>query len=317
MVLLGAITVFRALHSLTVFDPRFADNDWNIQREHLMPNRLPLLLLTALVLSGCAGVRDLLQPKPPNVSVEGIRVTALGFNHAGLDLELRVENPNAVTIKLAGFDYRLAVDGRSVLQGDRKRSLELPAKDATTLEVPLRLNFGDVAAVIGSLAGRDRIDYEIAFGVDVDVPVLGQRRVEAVTADSLPIPHRPDIALRSLRVTKLDVTGATIETVLAIDNPNGFALALDRLQWDLVVDGAALASGGSTTPLRVGPNDTGTLRLDINLDHGDIAGSLATLLGGTRSVEYRLGALIEATADDQRLGSFKVPVEHTGRVMLE
>jgi len=282
-----------------------------------MTNRFPLLLVAALVLSGCAGVRDALDPKPPTVSVEGVRVIAIGFNHADLALDLRVENPNAIAVNLAGFDYRLSVDGRSVLQGDRKRRLELPAKDATTLEVPLRLNFGDVAGVVGSFAGRDRIDYEIQLGLDVDVPVLGQRRVEAVTADSLPIPHRPDIALRSLRVTKLDVTGATVEAVLAIDNPNGFALALDRLQWDLVVDGAALASGGSTAPMRVGPNGTGTLRIEIDLDHGDIAGSLATLLGGTRSVEYRLGALIEATAGDQRLGSFEVPVEHTGRVMLE
>jgi len=282
-----------------------------------MPIRLPLLLVIALLLTGCAGVRDALDPKPPTVSVEGVRVTALGFNQADLALNLRVENPNAIAVKLAGFDYRLAVDGRSVLQGDRKRRLELPAMDSTRLDVPLRLNFGDVAGVLGSLAGRDRIDYEIELGLDVDVPVLGQRRVEAVTADSLPIPQRPDIALRSLRVTKLDVTGATVEATLGIDNPNGFALALDRLQWDLVVDGAALASGGSTAPLRVGPNGTGNLRIEINLDHGDIAGSLATLLGATRSVEYRLGALIEATAGDARMGSFEVPVEHRGRVMLE
>lgn len=282
-----------------------------------MPKRLPLFLLAALVLSGCAGVRDALDPKPPTVSVQGIRVTALGFNHADLALDLRVENPNAIAVKLAGFDYRLTVDGRSVLQGDRKRRLELPARDAITLDVPLRLNFGDLAGVLGGLSGRDRIDYEIALGLDVDVPVLGQRRVEAVTADSLPIPQRPDIALRSLRVTKLDVTGATVEATLAIDNPNGFALALDRLQWDLVVDGAALASGGSTAPLRVGPNGSGSLRIEINLDHGDVAGTLATLLGRSRSVEYRLGALIEATAGDARLGSFEVPVEHTGRVMLK
>lgn len=281
-----------------------------------MPNRLPLLLLATLILSGCAGMRDALDPKPPTVSVEGVRVTALGFNHADLALDLRVENPNAIAVQLAGFDYRLAVDGRSVLQGDRQRRLELPANDATTLGVPLRLNFGDVAGVLGSLSGRDRIDYEIELGLDVDVPVLGQRRVKATTADSLPIPQRPDISLRSLRVTKLDVTGATIQAALAIENPNGFALALDRLQWDLAVDGAALASGGSTAPLRVGPNGAGTLRLEISLDHGDIAGSLATLLGRTRSVEYRLGALIEATAGDARMGSFEVPLQTTGRIML-
>lgn len=282
-----------------------------------MTNRIPLLLVAVFVLSGCAGVRDALDPKPPTVSVEGIRVTAFGFNHADLALDLRVENPNAIAVELAGFDYRLAVDGRPVLRGNRKRRLELPAKDASTLDVPLRLNFGDVAGVIGSLAGRDRIDYEIELGLDVDVPVLGRRRVEAATADSMPIPHRPGIELRSLRVTKLDVTGATIEATLAIDNPNGFALALDRLQWELVVDGAAIANGSSTAPLHVGPNGDGTLHIEINLDHGDIAGSLATLLGRTRSVKYRLGALIEATAGDPRLGSFEVPVEHRGRVMLK
>lgn len=283
-----------------------------------MPNRVLRLATAALLLAliaGCSGLGSL-RPQPPTVEVAGLRVAALNFNYADLVVDLRVDNPNAVALKLAGFDYRATVDGQRVLQGEQRRRLELAAADSTLVPVPVRLSFGDVAGVIGSLANRDRIDYELDVGLDVDIPVLGTRRVTAHTADSLPIPQRPGIELRALRVTRLGVSGVGAEAVLGIHNPNGFALTLDRLEWNLDIEGSPLAEGGTTAPLRVGPNGTGQLTLKLDLDANEISHSLFNFLASTGPAGYRLNALLSATAGDGRLGTFEVPLQRSGRVTI-
>lgn len=275
-----------------------------------------LVLLACSLLAGCAGLRDALDPKPPEVSVAGVRVTELGFNHAILLLDLRIDNPNAVGVKVAGYDYRLAIGGRTALTGDQRQRVELEAGGRSSLEVPLRLDFGELAGALGGLAGRNEIDYEIELGLDAEIPVLGERRVSARTAGTLPLPRKPEIELRELRVSRFDFSGATVNAVFGITNPNVFAVALDRMDWNLALGGNDLFSGGTTAPLRLGPDGRGELTATFDLDTASMSRSLITLLSGSGKAGYELNAMLEATAGDDRLGSFEVPVSRSGTVSI-
>ncbi|MDX1608882.1 MAG: LEA type 2 family protein [Halofilum sp. (in: g-proteobacteria)] len=276
---------------------------------------LPALLL-ALLLAGCAALRDGLNPQPPSASVAGARITGLGFDHAVVALDVRVQNPNAIAIRLTGFDYRLRVDGRPALSGERRQRLELGANETTRMEIPLRVDFGTIAGLLGGLAGRDSIAWELDLGLEVEIPILGGRRVEASTDGTLPVPHRPELSLQSLRLQRLTADGALLALNLGVANPNGFALALDRLDWTLEVEGERWARGGSTAPLRVPANGEGTLRLTFELDLDSLGrGGYALLVGGD-PLDYTLRATLTATAADERLGRFELPWNSSGRVDL-
>lgn len=269
-------------------------------------------VLTGL-LAGCAGLRDALDPQPPSASVTGARLATLGFDHAELVLDVRIDNPNAVAIDLAGFDYRLRADGKTLLEGRQKRRLEIAARDRTDLEVPLRIGFGDVAGILGGLSERDAIGYDIRLGIDAEIPVLGTRRVEVETDGTLPVPHRPRLSLQAMRLERLDLDGAVIGVTLDIFNPNGFSLALDRLDYRLEVDGRRWARGGSSAPLRIGPNERGTLNLSLRIDFDDLGSGAYSLLATGNPLDYRLQASLAATAGDDRLGSFELPWSTSGR----
>lgn len=262
--------------------------------------------------AGCAGLRDTLNPQPPTVSVTGVRLSTLGFDHAEVMLGLRIDNPNSVAIDVAGFDYRLRADGRTLIEGRQDNRLELEAQDRTDIDVPLRIGFGEIAGILGELSERDAIEYDIHLGVDAEIPLLGKRRVTTETSGTLPVPHRPRLSVQSLRLERLDFDGAVIGVTLAILNPNGFALALDRLDYRLDVDGRQWARGGSSAPLRIGPNDRGTLDLSLGIDFGDLGSGAYSLLASGNPVDYRLHARLAATAGDDRLGSFELPWSTSG-----
>lgn len=263
--------------------------------------------------AGCAGLRDTLNPQPPTVSVTGIHLTALGFDHAELALNLRIDNPNSVVIDVAGFDYRLRANGRTLLEGAQDNRFELGAKDRTDIDVPLRIGFGDIAGILGELSERDVIDYDIRLGVDAIVPVLGKRRVTTETSGTLPVPHRPRFSLQSLRLERLDLDGAVLGLTLGIFNPNGFALTLDQLDYRLEVDNRQWARGSSSAPLRIEPDDRGTLDLSLRVDFGDLGSSAYALLARGNPIDYRLYANLAATAANDHLGSFELPWSTSGQ----
>lgn len=277
--------------------------------------RLPAvcLLLLMTLPAGCAGLRDTLNPQPPAVSVTGIRVVALGFDHAEIMLDVRIDNPNRVTIDVAGFDYRLRADGRTLIEGRQSNRLELEGRDRTDIEVPLRIGFGEMAGILGGLSERDAIDYDIRLGIDAEIPVLGKRRVTTETSGTLPVPHRPRVSLQSLRLERLDFDSAVIGVTLDVFNPNGFALTLDQLDYRLEVEGRRWVRGGSSAPMRIEANDRGTLDLSLRVDFGDLGSSAYARLASGNPVDYRLHARLAATAGDDRIGSFELPWSTSGQ----
>lgn len=271
------------------------------------------IFLLLILPAGCAGLRDTLNPQPPTVSVTGIHLTALGFDHAELALNLRIDNPNSVVIDVAGFDYRVRANGRTLLEGAQDNRFELGANDRTDIDVPLRIGFGDIAGILGGLSERDVIDYDIRLGVDAIVPVLGKRRVTTETSGTLPVPHRPRFSLQSLRLERLDFDGAVLGLTLGIFNPNGFALTLDQLDYRLEVDNRQWARGSSTAPLHIEPNDRGTLDLTLRVDFGDLGSGAYALLARGNPIDYHLYANLAATAANDRLGSFELPWSTSGQ----
>lgn len=273
-------------------------------------------LVVLLAVSGCAAFDREVERRTPEASVDGARIAGLDFNAAQLLVHVRVDNPNPVRINVAGLDYELRLDGERALAGDSGERAEIPARGSGLLAVPITLAYDDLYERVAGLRGRDAVDYAIDFGVTVDVPLLGERRVPASASGTMPIPQRPGIALRDLRIDHLGVDGARVVVDVDVSNPNTFDLALDALHYDLRVDGRDWASGFLAHSTRIGPDERATLSIPLALDFAAMgAGVRQMLLGGGR-VEYDLSGRVSGTAGEALLGDFEIPFEDAGAVGL-
>jgi LEA14-like dessication related protein len=273
-----------------------------------------LSLAILLAGTGCAALEREAERRKPSASIDSTRVTGFDFDAARLLVDVRVDNPNPVGIEIAGLDYELRLNGERVLTGDSTDRSDIPARGSGTVAVPITLNYGDLADRVAHLRGRDTVDYAIDLGIMVDVPLLGKRRLPATASGTVPIPQRPEIALRDLRVERLNLGGARVVLDVAVSNPNAFALALKALQYDLNINGSDWASGSLNELTRVGAGERSTLSVPIDLDFAAIGSGVRALLMAGARTDYDLSGVLSGTAGPDLFGDFELSFEETGTI---
>lgn len=135
--------------------------------------------LVALGAVACAPAQQKLV-YPPVVEVESIGLTRLHLPlpgrpaQAGVRLEMQVENPNPLPVRLARLEGVLVVEGQEVGQVTLS-GLELPAQGKTRqvaqLDLPLTLN---TAAVFLNIAQGQEVSYRLDGTLTADFGPLGQ-----------------------------------------------------------------------------------------------------------------------------------------------
>jgi LEA14-like dessication related protein len=273
-----------------------------------------LSLAILLAGTGCAALEREAERRKPSASIDSTRVTGFDFDAARLLVDVRVDNPNPVGIEIAGLDYELRLDDERVLTGDSAERSDIPARGSGTVAVPITLDYGDLADRVGHLRGRDKVDYAIDLGIMVDVPLLGKRRLPVTASGTVPIPQRPDIALRDLRVERLSLGGARVVLDVAVSNPNAFALALNTLQYELSINSGDWASGALSELTQVGAGERSTLSVPIDLDFAAIGSGVRALLMAGARADYGLSGVLSGTAGPDLFGDFELSFDETGTI---
>lgn len=127
-----------------------------------------------------------------------------------------------------------------------------------------------------------------------------------VSADK--ILEKPRISLRSLKVMEPNASGATLVFGVLVENPNGIALHVDELIYDLEVAGRQLSSGKLAEGASVPAKNTAVVEIPVSVRYADLFTSLIQLLDEAKS-PYR----IKGSA---RVGPFQIPFDQAGEVHL-
>jgi LEA14-like dessication related protein len=281
-----------------------------------------LLLITALVqlfmLSGCATLEQVgqaLEGQKPTAKVTGLKLTGLDMNGVDLSFDVEVDNPNPVGISLAGLDYDLKLLGSSFLQGDQSMGMKLAANGSSQVQVPVRLGFQQLLNSYRQLRGAKQVGYRLDLGMGFEVPLLGRVRVPVSHQGEFPIPEMPAVSLRSLDVQQLTLSGARLLLELEVDNPNSFSLLLNKLNYNLKLNGYDLGGGLVDKQVKVQQDGRGLLSLPLNLDFAQAGRGLYAILLGS-GVRYDLSGSMEADSSHPMLAPFRIPLDKQGNIDL-
>ena len=279
---------------------------------------LSAAVLTLLGLNACAPVdiRESLENQKPTVSVTDQRLTRLDFEQVNMAFDIQVENPNPISMTLAGLDYELKLDGHSFVSGKQGRQMKLAAAGASSFELPLSMAFKEIYTGVKKLKGKDQVPYELTTGLMIDVPLLGKLRYPVTTKGILPLPRLPEISLQSLSLTKLNYTSATLALRLQVDNPNAFNLVLDGLNYDFSVNGKQWLSGNKNGLGNIQKQKKSVITLPITLNFMQMGSSLYGLLNGGQDLNYSLNGTLDASSGHALIGNFDMPFASKGKVRL-
>ncbi len=100
----------------------------------------PVVVAATVVLCGCGSTRD------PAIAVTGARLGEVPDEALTLQIALHLDNPNAESLKLLEFEYRVEVEGRDVYAGTRAAEMTLEQLSTREVEIPAVVAFNEPAA---------------------------------------------------------------------------------------------------------------------------------------------------------------------------
>lgn len=135
------------------------------------------LMLVAWVLTGC-GLRKLATGEiaPPKVDFQGITVYPPDSQYWPLTARLQLHNPNPEPLRILGYDYKVAIAGTELVQGESVDAVTLPSQAETLVEIPVLLRLNAIPEALPALFLRDKLKYQIWGGFRL-ASILGGFRV--------------------------------------------------------------------------------------------------------------------------------------------
>lgn len=274
-------------------------------------------LLLPLLVGGCKTLQDLANSiQKPSLSVDNVRVTGFNFQQMELTYDIKVENPNSVAVQMLGYDYNLDLNGNSFINGDQTEKIKIEASGESIFQVPMTLNFSDVYQTVSGLADQDETSYNFLSHLRFDLPVLGATEVPVRKQGSMPLLKLPKLDVRNLEIQNLSLSGADLVLKLAFNNPNGFGLDINRLSYDLEVNGNQWANGSALQDVNIKKNGVTELDIPISLNIGRIGMSAYRILSGSEPLNYQLKGNFNFNALHELLGSTNFDLNRSGQIPI-
>lgn len=270
-------------------------------------NRL-LPALTLLVLTSACQEAE---PFLPKVSFDRMDVNDLNWTDISTDFVFSVTNPNPVRVGVQTFDYELDLADTPLLSGDNADGFKLPAEGSSELSLPVDLVFAETWETVQATRGLDDVPFRLAGKFGFDTP-LGTVNIPYDEDGQFPALRTPKFQFKALRVANVNLTSATLEVDLGVDNAHGSTLFFDNFGYALTVADADVATGLLQTFAVDGDQEgTVTLPIDVNLLSALTIGE-AILTGG----QLPVGLSAEVDVDTP-FGVLPLAVDEAGDMLLE
>ena len=282
-----------------------------------MKRSVILVLVAATLLTGCESLRRLgLTVERPTARLESVSLANLTFREAELDASILVDNPNAVGITLSGLSYRLEIEGSEFIAGDQPKGIAVAAFDESALSLPVRIGFENLFDTYESVRTKDEASYLLEVDLRFDLPILGRVTIPLRREGTMPVVRPPSVRVASLRLDSISIVGARLSLTMAVENPNGFALGLESLDYSFAVQERVWVDGTTRSAQRIPPNGSGELSTEFTLSFAALGRTVRDLLLGDDSIAYAFSANARIDPELELIPTVSFPFDREGEIEL-
>lgn len=121
--------------------------------------KIQLLIIFPFILGALWGCTSVYAFQNPTVELKKIQITNIDEKVFSLEGTLEITNPNDMSSRFSGYQYRFDVEGQQLAFGESDRPFEVPAKGIFSLTVPATIRFEDLMA----LSKKDPFNRDLAY----------------------------------------------------------------------------------------------------------------------------------------------------------
>ena len=279
---------------------------------------VPGSVLCLIWLFGCATVQEMAEKtfEKPKLSVEGARVQKLSFEDVTMLFDIRIENPNIFGLSLAGLTYDFKLNDNLFFKGEENTGISIPAQDVSVVQLPLTFRYDNVYKTIRGLDKSDKTRYGIDLELAFDIPVIGFRPFSLSHYGEFPLPKLPSLTVDSIKLEKLTVSQADLSLNLKVKNPNVFAFAVNKMNYNLVVSEQEWLNGFSEVATNVAAKQESIISFPISLKFLQIGRTVFTLLNSGKELDYQLKGGFKIAPALSLIPEIELPFDESGKIPL-
>lgn len=243
---------------------------------------IAIIVCILLCLTACSTLQKVVSE--PKVSLHSVELA--GINFIGVDLlcKIQIENPNSIDIPFPEIDWQLFLNSNSLIKGTIKNNKRIKAKAATVVEVPVSFEYLQAINAITSLKGKASANFKIALALKFAIPVIGDKVWNIEGDGDVPLPQLPKLTAPTMKVEKMDTSGASIAFSINIENPNPFELPAPKASVDFQINRTSVFKTDAGTGSLV-PKSTTPLTLRFAVNHADLVRTVGASLLTARTIE--------------------------------
>ena len=278
---------------------------------------LILVIFQIILLLHCSTLKELASIQKPTVTLDHVQVTGLTFDDISLKFDIAIDNPNQLSVNLAGFDYDFLLNDQSFIQGQQSDELSIQAQSRSIVELPVDLVFKDIYKSYQNLKNLDSTDYQLKVGLLFDLPVLGQTKIPVSMKGRFPLIKIPTLAIESLHLTNLNLFSANLQLNIRLDNPSSMSLLLNKINYQFKVNGIEWISGLNENQQMLEQNTKSILESPIRLNFMQIGQTAYNLVSGTSSVNYNLDGFLNFGSSGGLIQNQNVTFNQSGTMPIQ
>lgn len=123
------------------------------------------------------------------------------------------------------------------------------------------------------------------------------------------IVEQPKVGLDKVEVTNVSTTGATVLFKVRVANPNGFALKVDSVKYNVEIGGNNLGDGTLDKGAKVEAHSEAVIPIPVPVKYTEVFSSVMSFLSEGKS-KYRIRG-------DAAIGPLTIPFDKTGDLKIE
>jgi LEA14-like dessication related protein len=239
------------------------------------------LLLSVMLLLFCAAGLGLAQEGDVKIYLEEKRVENLSEKGLDLVFYLRLDNISSRDYTLSGYSFRFVVQEREYIRLP-ERSLEagllITRGSGKMIKLPVRITYDHLFRSHPEIRTKSSITCYIMGEMTV---VQGRRRRAGIPfAFNAEFPHfrMPSVATSGVKANGLTIGGADLVVELTVGNPNGFSLAVEKMDYILKFGGHPITSGTLRSPGSVDASSERLLTIPLLFNFFEVGQEVRGLL---------------------------------------
>jgi len=196
----------------------------------------------SLAFTNCQSLSSLI--KVPTFSLHSVELASINFKEATLLCKVNVQNPNRFDIPFPEIGWELFVNTNSFIKGVIKNNGSIKSNNTTVVEIPLSVVYTELFSSFASLIENKNINYKVTLDAKFSLADIANKVFHLEHDGNIPIPQVPSVSFKSIDVKNVSPTRLDFEVSLEIDNKNSFAMNVNNLSYNFVINNSQWSNGG-------------------------------------------------------------------------